>query len=1123
MKKFISLFIVLFCSAMAFSQLGSDAPWMKELQLQKKDGSITLKDIKLAGDAYWQTHDKNKKGSGYKPYMRWLNQMEAFVKPDGTLQSSKEIMDQLNAISVAKSTMMDESNWVPAGPFNYTNTGSWSAGQGRVNTIKVDPNNPSTYYIGAPNGGIWKSTDAGINWTPLSDFIGRIGVSAIEIDPNNSNIIYIGTGDDDAGDSPSIGMLKSTDGGLTFNPTGLVFAGNSRNISEIYVDPNDSNKLFISANNGFYRSTNGGQTVVRTFQGNVKDIKLNHADSNIIYLATDESFYRSTDNGVTFTSVTAGLPLPNNVGRIVIGVTPANSNYVYLLYAQGDMSFGGIYRSTNGGSSFTRRDNGSTDILESSQAWFDLALEVSETDPNSIYTGCLNVWKSTTGGSSFFKINDWNNPTGAAYTHADIHQIRQFGNELFVCSDGGIYKSTDTAVTFTDLTGSAQISQFYRIAVSPTNSADMIGGLQDNGGFTRTNNAWSNYYGADGMDTGINPQNPNIRYGFTQNGGGLYFTTNGISNAGSIGGPEGGNWITPLKTASDGTIYAGYSRLYTVDPSSGFTPVSSSFGSNIDVIEIDPSNNNRIYVGVNTRLFRSDDAGSTFNLVYTDSSNIQAIEVSNTDSNVVYITTNGINGRVLKSTNLGASFTNITANLPFLGKNTLAHQPLSANDALYVGCTVGIYRLTNSSNQWEPFMNNLPNSNIRDLEINAVDNTLTAATYGRGIWQTAVTVVQAQDDASIQNAALLSGSTISCSSDDVDVTVRNNGQNIISTLDINYTINNGAVVSQTLNTNIPAGSSSTFTLSGIPFTVGDNELNIQIVAPNDQFPGNNNYNLNIIRNQSSVGNDIYSFASRDFLTENADGSSPLWERGVPAGSVLNNAGAGNDSNVYATNLDGDHGNNTIAYLYSGCYDLTSMRNPVVQFDMAFSIELNWDLLYMQYSVDGGISWSVLGTASDPNWYNSNRSPNGQNCFNCVGAQWTGFSTTLSTYSYNLAALSNENSIIFRFVYHSDQFETEEGAVIDNFVVTGTLSNENNTLENSFTIYPNPSKGAFNLRWNNEQSFDYSIYDLSGKLIQSQINNTGTDHKIDLNNVSQGLYLIKIATKDSVTTQKLLIE
>lgn len=178
-----------------------------------KSNKIKFQDITDAFNSYWQTRDPMAKGSGYKPFKRWENYWKSYVNQDGYLPSKAFLWQTLqdkNQMSSARSTKA-VSNWQPMGPFSHTNTGSWSSGQGRVNVLVVDPNNPNTYYVGAPAGGIWKSTDAGQTWTPLSDQLGQIGVSGIAVDYNNSNTIYIATGDDDAGDTYSIGVWKSTD------------------------------------------------------------------------------------------------------------------------------------------------------------------------------------------------------------------------------------------------------------------------------------------------------------------------------------------------------------------------------------------------------------------------------------------------------------------------------------------------------------------------------------------------------------------------------------------------------------------------------------------------------------------------------------------------------------------------------------------------------------------------------------------------------------------------------------------------------------------------------------------------------------------------------------------------
>ena len=330
MKNLLLLSLLVFATFFATSKAQAllEGPWMQELLTEKKPEQLTYQEIKAAGDSYWETHDKNAKGSGFKPYMRWLETAKAYIKKDGTLQSNSEFLAALSQTSI-NGVQTDDSNWMPMGPFSYTNAGSWSAGQGRVNSMTVDPSNPNVYYIGTPGGGTWKSNDAGITWNPLNDFISRVGSSAVAIDPNNSNIIYVGTGDDDAGDAPSVGLLKSTDGGATFNTTGLQFFDAFANISEVYIDPTNSSKIVVSSNRGLYLSFNAGNSFTRSYFGNVKDVKIKPGDSNTMYLSTLSSFHRSTDGGLNWTEISNGLPF--SMGRSVIGVSPANTNYVYLL------------------------------------------------------------------------------------------------------------------------------------------------------------------------------------------------------------------------------------------------------------------------------------------------------------------------------------------------------------------------------------------------------------------------------------------------------------------------------------------------------------------------------------------------------------------------------------------------------------------------------------------------------------------------------------------------------------------------------------------------------------------------------------------------------------------------
>ena len=301
----------------------------------------------------------------------------------------------------------------------------------------------------------------------------------------------------DGGDSYSVGVLKSTDGGTTWNTTGLTFTTTNRTAGDIIMHPTNNSILFCAASNALYKTTDGGTTwnVVRLGNFAKGSIRFKPNDPSVVYAVTNTTFYKSTDTGSSFTQITSGLPASSS--RLRLDVTPANANYVYILSHSSSVStnngFQGVYRSVNSGDTFTLRNN-TTNVLESNQSYYDLALAVSDTNAEEVYTGCLNIWKSTNGGTTFTKLNNWSSPTAATYTHADIHFLKFYNGNFFCGSDGGVYKSTNSGTNFTDLTATAQISQFYRIAVSKQSSANMVGGLQDNGGHAYSSGGWKNYY-----------------------------------------------------------------------------------------------------------------------------------------------------------------------------------------------------------------------------------------------------------------------------------------------------------------------------------------------------------------------------------------------------------------------------------------------------------------------------------------------------------------------------------------------------------------------------------------------------------------------------------------------------
>lgn len=1130
MKKLVLIIFTLFTASIFAQVIQRNAPWVSQTNLKVKQ-NITLEETKVAALNYFSSIDKDKKGSGLKPFERWNYHWSHYTKSDGTIAPASDLWGawkKKNEMSASASTARtDDSNWNSLGPYSHTNTGSYSPGQGRVNAIAVDPSNSETYYVGAPAGGIWKSTDAGSTWSPLTDYLPQIGVSGIAVHPTNPQIIYIATGDDDAGDSYSVGVWKTIDGGESWNNTGSL-AGNPNSMNDIFIHPSQTETIMVATSSGVHKSSNGGDLWNRNLSGNIRDLKMRPNDPSIWYAASNNSFYKSTDSGETFqqTSITALF----GSQRIVMDVTPNDPDYVYFVSSGSGGSFNGVWKSTDSGDSFTETAE-SDDIFESTQSWYDLALTVSDKDADKVYVGVLNIWSSTDGGDNFTKLNNWSSPNTDSYTHADIHILKFIDGKFFAGTDGGIYVSTNHGTNFTDLTENLAISQFYKISVAQQNSGNIVGGLQDNGGFAFSDNNWNVFHGADGMDGAVSGSDPNTYYNFIQNGGRIYITNNaGLSSSSSVEKPDGesGRWVTPLVSDSQGNIYAGYNELHKL-VDGAWTQVSThNFGGSLYHIEIDPNDDNNIYVSLSGGLYRSTDAGVTFEKIADFfGETINSIEINNNDSTIAYVTTNG---NVKKSINIlsSANFTDITSNLPGESKLVARHHARSGNNTIYVGTALGVYSLNDDSTSWEVFSNNLPNVAVRDLEINEEDSKLFAATYGRGVFKTDIPRTLPPKDLRLLEINNPTG--ITCSTTFVpEILVLNQGTDQITEIDIAYTID-GVLSNYQWTGTIESEQTQAIQIPAVTIETGNHEIAIEAVTTDDAYDTNNEKEASfIVNNTNNDPTNLNSFENADadsFLIDTQGTEEDLWELARPGGALLNATSTG--ENVYVTNKSGEYTNLTTSYLFSKCINLSLISAPVLSFKMAFDIEENWDYMNVEYSTTGE-SWTILGSASDPNWYNSASTEN-----SIPGAQWTGLgedthsdgntNATIREYSYDLSSLTEESNIVFRFKFFTDQAVVEEGALIDDWVVNGTaLSLNDEELQSSFNVYPNPSSEIFNLTWSENGDATVIVYDYTGRLVMKKENLKENKYELNLNGFSRGLYITKINVNGKQATKKLILE
>lgn len=714
--------------------------------LVKSKSESNFFDIQKAFNKYYsEIKNKTKKGSGLKQYKRWENIMQPKSYPDGKLPDPSKYWNEYQKFLAANNTKANNS-WYPLGLTSWTEfQEGGNPGNGRLNVVTVDPRNKNIIYVGAPEGGVWKSNDGGLSWNTTFDYLQRIGVSSIAIHPNNSNIIFAGTGDRDAFDCKSIGLLRSDDGGATWTNTGFHSSlANYNNVNKILINPLNPNSMIIGTYYGVYKSKNGGNTWTQVYTHEIKNLKYRPNDTSVIYGCSDV-FVRSDNGGKTFTEINQ---FPADISRIEIDVTPANPNLVYALVAKSDNTFEGIFRSADNGLTFTQ--NSSTpNILgydafgadSSGQAWYDLAIAASPFNENLIYTGGVNVWKSNDGGHNFEICTEWYTGSGYNYIHCDIHYLQFYGDTLYVGSDGGAFYTPDNAISWVDISSGLGITQFYSFGQSETETNMIIGGMQDVGSNLLRNGSWTHVLGGDGMECMIDPIDPDIFYA-TYYYGALLKTHDGGHNFDYITPLDAeGAWVTPYQMSRNNNqlILGGYKDVYiTNDGGETWNTISTNLtgGRNISHLALAGSLNKDIYASCESTLYRTNDGGISWDSVTPYSGQyITSIAVDYQNPSRIWLTLSGSgDDLVYYSNNRGNSFSDITGNLTNLGLNCITYDE-KPNNGLYLGTETGVMYKNDSIGNWILFNQDLPVVSVTKVEINKSLHRLRASTYGRGIWE----------------------------------------------------------------------------------------------------------------------------------------------------------------------------------------------------------------------------------------------------------------------------------------------------------------------------------------------------------------------------------------------------
>ncbi|MBP7810168.1 MAG: T9SS type A sorting domain-containing protein [Bacteroidia bacterium] len=751
MKKIFSFFILSFLSLNIISQ-----EWTEKML----DPKANFYDIQKEFNTYWSTHDNTEKGKGWKQFKRWENYMEPRVYPSGDLTLPSQNMQNFETFLQANSTqktsnpnLIASTTWTAVGPMGPMagSAGGQLLKSGRINFVTIHPAGSNTLFVGAPAGGLWKSTNGGTSWTTNTDLLQVIGCSDLVIDPTNPNIMYLATGDGDAGDTYSIGVLKSTDGGLTWVATGMVWTVNQgRLIRKLIMDPTNPQIVLAATNIGIWRTANGGTTWTQVYTTSTHDLEFMPGNSNIVY-AGGATFRISTNNGVTWTQVSAGIPT-TGVNRMAVAVTPANPNYVYVLAgASSNSGFQGFYRSTNSGTSFSTMATtpnllgwSNTGSDTGGQSWYDLCCAASPLNQDEVVVGGVNVWRTTNGGSAWSIYGHWTG-SGAPFTHADHHDLEyDAAGTLFNTNDGTIYRRS--GATWTEISGTMNISQIYKIGTSALTANYWLTGHQDNGTSWWNGTTYQARMGGDGMDCWIDRTNNSNMFASYYSGSFQRSTNGGASWSSATSGQSGtGNWVSPWKQDPQvaANCWAGRQQMFrSTNNGANWTATTGSMTGTSTIVEfaVAPSNNQIVYVIKGTALWKTTNQGATWTnitgTVPTGSGAPTFITVSPTDPNKLWVTLSGYSAgnKVFMSTNGGTTWTNYTSNLPNLPANCSVYQ-VGTSDLVYVGMDVGVYYRDNTMGTWTLYNAGLPNMPVFDMEISPANPTkLIAASYGRGVW-----------------------------------------------------------------------------------------------------------------------------------------------------------------------------------------------------------------------------------------------------------------------------------------------------------------------------------------------------------------------------------------------------
>ncbi len=655
-------------------------------------------------------------------------------------------------------------------PLPWNNIGPNNNG-GRTISIAIDPVDTSIIWLGSASGGLWKSTVGGVGpnaWQVVETGFPLLGVGAIAINPQNHNELFIGTGETysygtavngliirTTRGSHGIGILKSVDGGLTWNYSLNWLYQQQRGVWKIVYNKQNSKTLLAATTDGIYKSIDAGANWIQTDTTKMAmDLVMDPSDTNIVYAgvgnlsSAGNGIYRSSDAGSSWTKITSGLPTTKS-GRTALSIDPSNPFIVYANIAD-DLLSVGFYKSIDKGLNWVLLTN---QDVSSYQGWYAKGIHIDPTNSANILVCGVYLWQSTDGGFNFNQVTTYDPTDLENEPWPDMHDIISnplAPQKIYLLTDAGLYRSNNNGQNWKSCFDGYTVAQFYTGSVSASNPSIALAGAQDHGTQRyKGTTAWDWVLGGDGTCNGIDKTNDLFQYASYQNlnlqasfDGGFTFQTSLAPNNGAFASPF------EIAPSNQDVMYAGSDALWRSDDKGLNWNTYGPYGNDkVLCIGISETNPQKVYFAAAPsatapmKFFKSTDGGATVTDISAGLPNRypRDIAVSATNDNEVYAVFSGFgSGHVFYSSTAGQTWTDISASLPDVPFHSILSYS-GVNSVVFAGSDLGVFYSYDTGVTWLHAGNGVPDAlQVFDLEYSPSDQNLVAFTHGRGAYKTPI-------------------------------------------------------------------------------------------------------------------------------------------------------------------------------------------------------------------------------------------------------------------------------------------------------------------------------------------------------------------------------------------------